>query len=96
MYDSLYFISKVYDGKIYKQILKSEDDPLLINKRAFTLKINTDEIQISDKSRLSVWPVYFAINELPIEIRFSLENIKIGGISVGDFKSNLSFLKPNY
>jgi hypothetical protein len=93
------FICDIYDGTIYKNILKTEDGKLqrfcfvqqenknitiikgqqITNSRAFTLSMNTDGISLSEKSDLSIWPVILVINELPIEIRFCIENVIIAG-----------------
>jgi len=56
--------------------------------------INTDGISKSLNSDQTIWPFYLVINELPLEMRFCMENIIIAGVSVGfkkpDFKYFLS------
>jgi hypothetical protein len=46
-------------------------------KEAFTFLMNTDGISLAEKSNLSIWPIFFAINELPVEERFWIDNIII-------------------
>ena len=68
------------DGQLYKNILASEDGPLFYNKEAFTFLINTDGISHYASSNLQIWPIYLAINELPLEKRYSVENVILAGI----------------
>jgi hypothetical protein len=68
------------DGQLYKDILASEDGPLFDNKEAFTFLINTDGISHYASSNLQIWPIYLAINELPLEKRYSVENVILAGI----------------
>lgn len=71
-------IKDVYDGKIYKDFLKNQTD-VVQDSKYFTLLFNTDGIEISRRSDVSIWPMIFVLNELPIEIRFCFENIIIAG-----------------
>ena len=45
------------DGRIYQKILESEDGHLFKKKQAFSCTINTDGISVSNKSKLTIWPV---------------------------------------
>ena len=72
-------IDDVYDGEIYQNLLQTDDGDLLKSGKAFTFILNTDGISVSDRSNLSIWPIYLAINEIPIANRYSIENIIIGG-----------------
>ncbi|CAF1128542.1 unnamed protein product, partial [Brachionus calyciflorus] len=76
------FIRDINDGMIYQDILEKE------KSNFFTFLLNTDGISLSEKSRLSIWPIFLTINELPIEKRFCLQNVIVAGLSV-------SFGKPN-
>ena len=69
----------IKDGRIYKKILSSEDGELIKWNKAFTMSINTDGISFCTKSKLTIWPVYLVINELPIQKRFSIDNVIIAG-----------------
>ena len=73
-------LSDITHGKHYRNFLESDDGSTLKQKRAFTLLVNTDGIQISLKSTLSIWPVYIVINDLPKSRRFKFQNIIIAGI----------------
>ena len=64
--------------KSYQNLLQTDGD-LLKSGKAFTFILNTDGISVSDRSNLSIWPIYLAINEIPIANRYSIENIIIGG-----------------
>jgi hypothetical protein len=54
------------DGSIYKEFSNAEEDK---GQNAFSLFIDTDGISIAKNSKLTCWPIYFVINELPIEHR---------------------------
>ncbi len=73
-------LKDIRDGNIYKRILSSSDGILLKQQEAFTFLINTDGVSICSKSKLTIWPVYLTINELPIESRFAIENTILAGI----------------
>lgn len=71
--ENTHIMSDVKDGSIYKEFKK------LNPFNAYTFTLNTDGISLCDKSNLSIWPVYLAINELEIESRFYIDNIIIAG-----------------
>lgn len=73
------YITDVYHGDIYKNILVSTDAKYILSQEGFTFLINTDGVSLSNKSDLSVWPVFLTINEFKIGSRFCLENIIIAG-----------------
>ena len=61
----------------------------------YTFILNTDGISKCSKSQLTIWPIYLAISEIPEGERFCLENVVVGGLSVGDSKPNFDvFLRP--
>ena len=66
-------IKDVKDGSIYKDFRNTNTN------KAYTFTLNTDGISLCDKSNLSIWPVFLAINELDIESRFYIDNIIIAG-----------------
>jgi len=53
-------ISDIKDGSYYKDFIRSTQ----FNENIYSFMINTDGISLCDKSNLSIWPVYLAINEL--------------------------------
>ena len=72
-------VSDISHGNIYRDFLKTQNGEFLKNKQGFTFILNTDGVQISLKSTLSIWPVYLVINELPKHERFKFHNILIAG-----------------
>ena len=61
-----------YDGDIYRNFqIKSPG--------AFSFLLNKDGMACSDKSKKTMWPVILVLNELPLQQRFSFENIIIAG-----------------
>lgn len=84
-----------FDGELYQELLKSEDGDLFQKKEAFTFILNTDGASICKKSKLTIWPVYLVINKLPDDMKYSLENIILVGLSIGDYKPYFDvFLSP--
>ena len=70
-------ISDLFDGTIFQNFAKSFDAYEL--DYIFTMMLNTDGISVSDKSNLSIWPVYLNITEIEKSERFCLENTIIAG-----------------
>ena len=73
------YYADLADGNYYQKLLKSDIGNDIINKKAFTFLLNTDGISLSKKSKSTIWPLILVINELPVEIRFCIENIIIAG-----------------
>ena len=72
-------IKDITDGLIYKRLFESNNGKWIKLNRAYTFLLNTDGIAVSDKSNLTIWPVYLALNELPIENCYCIENVIIAG-----------------
>ena len=70
----------IEDGNIYKRLLDSKDGKWIKLKQAYTFLINTDGIAISEKSNLTIWPVYLVINELPYEKRYCIDNVIVASM----------------
>jgi hypothetical protein len=68
----------VYDGAIYQKFFRDYKNEINQSK-VFSLCINTDGISMCNKSKKSVWPIMLVINELPVAIRFCLENVIFAG-----------------
>ncbi|CAF0831338.1 unnamed protein product [Brachionus calyciflorus] len=83
--NDLNIIEDVFDSEFYKSFKASieENGP---KKTCYSLIFNTDGIELSNKSNISIWPVYLAINELPVETRYYIDNILITGILVSNGK----------
>ena len=56
--------------------------------------INTDGISIFKSSRVTVWPVYLQLANLPPLLRFRRDNIITCGLWVGQTKPNMDILLP--
>ena len=73
------FIRDFYDSDLYRAFLKTGEGKSILDGNGFTMSISTDGCNPSDKSKISLWPVYLTINEIPIGQRYCLENIIIAG-----------------
>ncbi len=72
-------MSDVIDGEIYRNFLKTPEGRSVVNGNGLTFSINTDGCNPSDKSSISLWPVFVCINEIPIEERYCIDNVIIAG-----------------
>jgi hypothetical protein len=72
-------MSDVIDGEIYRNFLKTPEGRSVVNGSGLTFSINTDGCNPSDKSSISLWPVFVSINEIPIGERYCIENVIIAG-----------------
>ena len=85
----------ITDGELYQRVLASIDGPLFKKMRAFSFSMNTDGASLSKNSKLSMWPVFLIINELPLHRRFAIDNVILAGLTVGEEKPNIDlFLNP--
>lgn len=85
-------ISDVYDGSIYKDLFKGG---FLNQENNVSFALNTDGVPLFKSSKVSMWPVYLLINELPMTDRKLKENVLFYGIWIGAKKTIMwSFLKP--
>lgn len=69
------------DSEIYQAYISTIKHMFKDNRLFLSFTLNTDGISISEKSKLSLWPIYLIINEIPVETRFSFNNIIIAGIN---------------
>ena len=82
---------EIYDGLMYKKYCKSND--ILKNKNNFSYTFNTDSCQASDSSKVSVWPIFIMIHELPDQLRKKF--IIIAGLWVSKSEPHMNvFLEP--
>jgi hypothetical protein len=77
-------ICDIKDGSFYRDFINSIKK--VNDSDIYSFMLNTDGISLCEKSKLSSWPVYLVINELPIEERFHVDNIILAGICVGNTK----------
>lgn len=82
------YINDIKDGSLYEEFVKknSLERGVLIH----SFMINTDGISCCDKSTLSIWPVYLAINEIEVQSRFDIDNIILAGLCVGLTKPSIA------
>jgi hypothetical protein len=73
------FIQDIYDSKIYKDFKSKFVANNEKYENIYSFCINTDGISLSEKSNLSIWPVFLCINELSINERFYIDNTVIAG-----------------
>ena len=67
----------------------------LSGQKNISLTWNTDGIPVFKSSKYSIWPLYFAINELAPQKRWCSDNVMLAGLWFGPDKPNvLTFLKP--
>ena len=84
----------VYDGELYKKLFENH---FLDNPNNISFALNTDGVSIFKSSRISMWPVYMLINELPIKDRKARENTLFYGIWIAEKKPVMwTFLLPLY
>lgn len=87
-------IHDIYDGNLYKRLFNSGQ---LSNPNNISFICNTDGVPLFKSSRFSLWPLYLAINEIPMKKRFLKENMILAGLWYGKTKPSMwSFLKPFY
>jgi hypothetical protein len=84
-------ISSLFDGLIYKAHQKFLDI-----KSNISLSYYADGVALYTSSKLSIWPFFLHINELPIEERYKIENTIILGLWYDKEKKPFfnTFLEP--
>lgn len=86
-------IEDIYDGKIYKAL--SAPGQILSNSNNLSLLWNTDGIPCFKSSNMSLWPLFFQINELPYSKRVNPDFMILGGLWYGSKKpSIISYTEP--
>ena len=61
-------LSHISDGKMYQKL--SEPGQRLYGNNNLTLTFNTDGVALYKSSRIKIWPIYLAINEIPALERY--------------------------
>lgn len=86
-------INDVTNGLAYKKL--QEEGQFLHNSSNVTLSMFTDGIPLFKSSGVSLWPVYFLINEIPAKERFLRKNMLLWGVWQGNGKPKMNmFLHP--
>ena len=81
-------ISDITEGQYHHSLMKEGE--FLSNPNYISALFNTDGIPLYKSSRVKLWPIFLAINEIPLSQRFSRENIILVGTWQG--KGNPPFL----
>ncbi|XP_066584839.1 uncharacterized protein [Prorops nasuta] len=78
-------ISDVYDGSIYKFWV---NNGFLSNPHNISFSWYTDGVPVFKSSKISMWPFFLTINELPFKMRKLKQNTLLIGLWFGDKKPN--------
>ena len=84
------YISDIKDGSLYQNFKAAKP-----SDNVYSFALNSDGISLCEKSNLTIWPIYLALNELDISHRYDFDKLIIAGLCVGHSKPNIEyFLKP--
>ena len=75
-------VADITDGKSYRCLL----DDFLSSHTTISAIMNTDGVNLYSSSKIELWPIFLAVNELSPAMRFSRENMIIAGIWQGKGK----------
>ncbi|XP_066923710.1 uncharacterized protein [Clytia hemisphaerica] len=71
-------IEDIYDGSLYQNNWSKGCN--LSNPYNISFTWNTDGVPLFKSSKISLWPIYLVINELPPNIRYKSENMIFAGV----------------
>ncbi|XP_074100574.1 uncharacterized protein LOC141528425 [Cotesia typhae] len=80
-------ITDIFDGELYKTWT---DNGFLSNPNNISFTWYTDGVPVFKSSKISVWPIYLTINELPFEDRKKNFNTLLLGLWCGDKKPHFN------
>ena len=80
-------ISDIYDSNLYREWMGNN---FLSDARNISFSWFTDGVPVFKSSKISMWPVYLTINELPFEVRKKRENTLLLGFWYDDKKPNMN------
>lgn len=83
--DGSNIITDILDGSAYRAMM-SDDGFLSKMKYNLTAVFNTDGVSLYSSSKIELWPIFLAINELSPQKRFSRDNILLVGLWQGKGK----------
>lgn len=58
-----------------------------------TLTMNVDGIQPTKRAQSTIWPIILVVNEIPLKVRYELENIVLAGLWPGPTKPSRDRIK---
>ena len=83
----------IYDGEIYRT--HYQNDGFLSKPTNLSFTFNTDGAAVFKSSKVSVWPLFLVINELPYKLRMKKENMILASLWFGTKKPTMStFMQP--
>lgn len=83
----------ITDGTLYRNLFNNNGPLSSPDNLSFVL--NTDGAPVFRSSKVSIWPVFLVINELPFKIRMKKENMILAALWFGNEKPAMgTFLKP--
>jgi len=83
----------IYDIKLYQELFRNERP--LSNSDNISFCFNTDGAPVFKSSKISLWPIFLTINELPYKVRMKAENMILAGLWFGNQKPSMNtFMKP--
>ena len=86
-------VEDIYDGPLYKKL---SNEGILSSPDNVSFLMNTDGVPVFKSSKVSIWPLYLIINELPYSKRMATENMIFAGLWFGEKKPAMwTFLKPH-
>jgi len=86
-------VEDIYDGLLYKKL---SNEGILSSPDNVSFLMNTDGVPVFKSSKVSIWPLYLVINELPYSRRMAKENMIFAGLWFGEKKPAMwTFLKPH-
>ena len=87
-------VEDIYDGALYKSLFNKG---ILSSPDNISFILNTDGVPVFNSSKISIWPLYLIINELPYNKRMANDNMIFAGLWFGKKKaSNVDFSQAIY
>lgn len=83
-------IEDVWDASVLQEL--SVPGRYFSDKRNLALSLSTDGVPLYKSSRISMWPVYLIIQNLPINVRVNAENVILSALWVGPTKPSMKIL----
>ncbi|XP_014672137.1 PREDICTED: uncharacterized protein LOC106812709 [Priapulus caudatus] len=87
-------LSDVLDSKLYKEMfngiyVRGSNVPPTSNELHISTQMNTDGVALIRSSKLSVWPIYLTINEIPPGKRYTRKFRIFAGLWFGEHKADM-------
>ena len=76
----------ICDDELHRKIQRLCQDTFI------TLSLNIDGIQPNKGSKKTIWPILLVVNEIPLQHRFSLENLILAGVWPGPIKPSRTYM----